>query len=140
MMQDNELARMSAAKAWSTWEAHASTLHPDPRLIKHFSDGGRAHARCLIATHYFRNQCFLEPGQLLKNASVLKDIPGIIVHARFDCVSPLGNAHQLRKAWPTSQLYIVREAGHSATEPAMIDALIRATRDMALRFEADFHV
>ncbi|MBT4615863.1 MAG: alpha/beta fold hydrolase, partial [Gammaproteobacteria bacterium] len=140
MMQDNELARMSAAKAWSTWEAHASTLHPDPRLIKHFSDGGRAHARCLIATHYFKNQCFLEPGQLLKNASVLKDIPGIIVHARFDCVSPLGNAHQLRKAWPTSQLYIVREAGHSATEPAMIDALIRATRDMALRFEADFHV
>jgi len=140
MMQDNELARMSAAKAWSTWEAHASTLHPDPRLIKHFSDGGRAHARCLIATHYFKNQCFLEPGQLLKNASVLKDIPGIIVHARFDCVSPLGNAHQLRKAWPTSQLYIVREAGHSATEPAMIDALIRATRDMALRFEADFDV
>lgn len=140
MMQDNELARMSAAKAWSTWEAHASTLHPDPRLIKHFSDGGRAHARCLITTHYFRNQCFLEPGQLLKNASVLKDIPGIIVHARFDCISPLDNAHQLCKAWPTSQLYIVREAGHSATEPAMIDALIRATRDMALRFEADFHV
>ena len=140
MMQDNELARMAAAKAWSTWEAHASTLHPDTRLIKHFSDGGRAHARCLIATHYFRNQCFLEPEQLLKNASVLKDIPGIIVHGRFDCVSPLDNAHQLRKAWPTSQLYIVREAGHSATEPAMIDALIRATRDMALRFEADFHV
>ena len=140
MMQDNELARMSAAKAWSTWEAHASTLHPDPRLIRHFSDGGRAHARCLIATHYFKNQCFLEPDQLIKNASVLKKIPGIIVHGRFDCISPLSNAHELRKAWPTSQLYIVREAGHSATEAAMIDALIRATRDMALRFEADFYV
>lgn len=140
MQQDNELARMAAAKAWSTWEAHASTLHPNPRLIKHFSDGGRAHARCLIATHYFRNQCFLEPGQLLENASVLKDIPGIIVHGRFDCVSPLANAHELRSVWPTSQLYIVREAGHSATEPAMIDALIRATRDMSLRFEADFDV
>ncbi len=140
MMQDNELARMSAAKAWSTWEAHASTLHPNPRLIKHFSDGGRAHARCLIATHYFRNQCFLKKNQLLKGASVLKDIPGIIVHGRFDCVSPLDSAHELHKAWPISQLYIVREAGHSATEPAMIDTLIRATRDMALRFEADFNV
>ncbi|MDC0067847.1 prolyl aminopeptidase [Gammaproteobacteria bacterium] len=140
MIQDNELARMSGAKAWSTWEAHVSTLHPDLRLIKHFSDGGRAHARCLIATYYFRNQCFLEPDQLLKNASVLENIPGIIVHARFDCVSPLNNAHQLHNAWPTSQLYIVREAGHSAREPAMIDALIRATRDMAIRFEADFHV
>ena len=140
MQQDNELARMAAAKAWSTWEAHASTLHPNPRLIKHFSDGGRAHARCLIATHYFKNQCFLEPEQLLDNAGVLKDIPGIIVHGRFDCVSPLDNAHDLRKVWPTSQLYIVREAGHSATEPAMIDALIRATRDMSLRFEEDFGV
>ena len=105
-----------------------------------FSEGGRAHARCLITTHYFKNECFLAPDQLLQDAFVLKDIPGIIVHGRFDCVSPLNNAHQLRKAWPTSQLYIVREAGHSATEPAMIDALIRATRDMALRFEADFHV
>ena len=140
MRQDNELARMAAAKAWSTWEAHTSTLHPNARLIRHFSDGGRAHARCLIATHYFRNRCFLEPNQLLDNAGVLEDIPGIIVHGRFDCVSPLDNAHDLRKVWPTSQLYIVREAGHSATEPAMIDALIRATRDMALRFESEFGV
>jgi proline iminopeptidase len=140
MMQDNELARMAAAKAWSTWEAHASTLHPNPRLIKHFSDGGRAHARCLIATHYFKNNCFLDPDQLIEGASVLQDIPGIIVHGRFDCVCPLENSHSLRRAWPNSQLYIVREAGHSATEPAMIDALIRATRDMALRFEADFDV
>lgn len=140
MLQDNELARMAAAKAWSTWEAHASTLHPNPRLIKHFSDGGRAHARCLIATHYFRNHCFLEPDQILRGASVLRDIPGIIVHGRFDCVSPLDNAQRLREVWPSAQLYIVREAGHSATEPAMIDALVRATRDMALRFEEDFDI
>ena len=140
MQQDNELARMAAAKAWSTWEAHASTLHPNAKLIKHFSDGARAHARCLIATHYFRHQCFLEPSQLLDNAGRLADIPGLIVHGRFDCLTPLDSAHELRKAWPESQLYIVREAGHSATEPAMIDALIRATRDMSLRFEAQFGV
>jgi len=140
MMQENELARMAAAKAWSTWEAHASTLHPSHRLIKHFSDGGRAHARCLIATHYFRHQCFLEPDQLLNNAEVLQDIPGILVHGRFDCLCPLENSHRLRTVWTNAQLFIVREAGHSATEPAMIDALIRATRDMALRFEADFNV
>ena len=140
MLQDNELARMSAAKAWSTWEAFASTLHSNPRLVKHFSDGSRAHARCLIATHYFKNQCFLEPDQLLSNASVLNDIPGILVHGRFDCVAPLENSHRLRQQWTNAQLYIVREAGHSATEPAMIDALIRGTRDMSLRFEADFDV
>ena len=140
MLQKNELARMAAAKAWSTWEAHVSTLHPNPRLIRHFSDGGRAHARCLIATHYFLNNCFLEADQLIRNASALQDIPGIIVHGRFDCVSPLEGSHALRRVWPNSQLYIVREAGHSPTELAMVDALVRATRDMSLRFEADFNI
>lgn len=140
MVGDNELARMAAAKAWSVWEAHCSSLHPHPRLLKHFSDGGRALARCRIGTHYFRNNCFLEPNELLDRAGRLADVPGIIVHGRFDCVCPLENAYDLRRAWTNAQLYIVREAGHSVTEPAMIDALIRATRDMSLRFEEDFGV
>ena len=140
MHSTNELARMGAAKAWSIWEAHCSTLHPNPRLMKHFSNASRALARCRITTHYFHNQCFLEPEQLLRDAGALKDIPGIIVHGRFDCVCPLENAQTLHSAWQDAQLYIVREAGHSATEPAMVDALVRATQEMALRFEADFDV
>ncbi len=140
MTGSNELARMGAAKVWSMWEAHCSTLHPNQRLMKHFSNASRALARCSIGTHYFRNRCFLEPEQLLRDAGALKDIPGIIVHGRFDCLCPLENAQSLRRVWPNAQLYIVREAGHSATEPAMIDALVRATQDMTLRFEADFDV
>jgi proline iminopeptidase len=136
----NELARMGAAKAWSSWEAHCATLHPNQRLIKHFSDPHRALARCKIGSHYYSNNCFLEEDQVISSAGALKDIPGIIVHGRFDMVCPLENAHSLHKAWPNSQLYIVREAGHSATEPVLIDALIRATRDMALRFEDEFGV
>ena len=138
MMEENELARMAASKAWSVWEAHASTMHTNSRLIKHFSDGARSHARCLISTHYFRNGCFLEPNQLIENANILKEIPGILVHGRFDCISPLNNSHDLQRAWPKALLYIVRQAGHSVAEPAMIDALIRATRDISKRFEADF--
>jgi len=136
----NELARMGAAKSWSSWEAQCSTLHPNQRLIKHFSNPHRALARCKVGTHYFLNDCFLEPDQVLKNASALKEMPGIIVHGRFDVLCPMENAMSLHEAWPSSQLYIVREAGHSATEPAIIDALIRATRNMALRFENDFGV
>ncbi|MBD3647903.1 MAG: prolyl aminopeptidase [Pseudomonadales bacterium] len=136
----DELARMSAAKAWSRWEAHCAALHPSRRLIDHFSDPHRALARCSIGAHYFSNGCFLGPNQIIANAAVLRSIPGTIVHGRYDMVCPLENAHTLHEAWPISQLYIVREAGHSATEPPIIDALIRATRDMALRFESDFGV
>jgi proline iminopeptidase len=136
----NELARMGAAKAWSSWEAHCATLHPNQRLIKHFSDTHRALARCKIGSYYYSNDCFLDDGQVISSAGALREIPGIIVHGRFDMVCPLENAHSLHRAWPNSQLYIVREAGHSATEPVLIDALIRATRDMSLRFEDEFGV
>jgi proline iminopeptidase len=140
MTGSNELARMAAAKSWSSWEAHCSTMHPNQRLIKHFTNPHRALARCRIGTHYYDNNCFIEENQIVERAGALKDIPGIIVHGRFDMVCPLENAHTLHQAWPSSQLYIVREAGHSATEPVLIDALIRATRSMSLRFEDEFGV
>ncbi|MDG1444139.1 MAG: prolyl aminopeptidase [Pseudomonadales bacterium] len=137
---DDELARMAAIKSWSRWEADCSTMHPNARLLKHFTDPVRATARSKIALHYFNNQCFLADNQILDAVDKIQDIPGIIVQGRYDMVCPLINAFDLHEAWPVSQLFIVREAGHSATEPVLIDALIRATRDMALRFEADFGV
>jgi proline iminopeptidase len=136
----DELARMAAIKSWSRWEADCSTMHPNARLLKHFTDPVRATARSKIALHYFNNQCFLADNQILDAVDKIQDIPGIIVQGRYDMVCPLINAFDLHEAWPVSQLFIVREAGHSATEPVLIDALIRATRDMALRFEADFGV
>lgn len=134
----DELARMAAAKAWSRWEADCSTLHPNQRLIGHLTNPHRALARCKIGVHYFRNRCFLEENQVIDNIAAIQNIPGTIVHGRYDIICPLENAYTLHEAWPISQLYVVREAGHSATEPPLIDALIRATRDMALKFESDF--
>ncbi|MDA9050528.1 prolyl aminopeptidase [Pseudomonadales bacterium] len=136
----DELARMGAAKAWSRWEADCSSLEPNPRLVKHFTDPHRAMARSRIGLHYFTNNCFLTDNQILNNVSRISDVPGIIVHGRYDVLCPVKNAHELHAAWPISQVYLVREAGHSATEHALIDALVRATRDMALRFESDFNV
>ncbi|MBV1879266.1 MAG: prolyl aminopeptidase [Pseudomonadales bacterium] len=136
----DELVRMSAAKSWSRWEADCATLHPNARLVKHLTDPARAMARSKIGLHYFTNNCFLTENQIINDIAAIAEIPGIIVHGRFDMMCPLENAFTLHEAWPISQLYIVREAGHSAVEPSIIDALIRATRDMALRFEADFGV
>lgn len=136
----DELARMGAAKAWSRWEADCSSLQPSPRLVKHFTDPHRAMARSRIGVHYFTNDCFLTDNQIINNIAKIQELPGIIVHGRYDILCPVQNAYDLHRAWPESQVFLVREAGHSATEHAMIDALVRATRDMALRFEADFNV
>lgn len=134
----DDLARMGAAKAWSTWEGRCATLRPNQNTIEHFNKPHRAMALARLETHYFVNNAFLEPNQIINNADQLKDIPGVIVHGRYDMVCPAKNAYDLHKAWPDSELHMVREAGHVATEPGIVDALIRATDDMADHFKSEF--
>lgn len=128
---DDELARMSAAKAWSAWEGNCSKLRPSAELLAKFTKPHNALALARIETHYFRNQGFITENQILENMSVLQDIPGCIVHGRYDMVCPLDNALSLHQCWPASELHIVRDAGHSASEQGTVDALIRATHDIA---------
>ncbi len=134
---EDEIARMSAAKAWAIWEGRLATLQDSHKTIEHFSEPRLALSLARIETHYFKNNCFLETDQLLLNAHKLKEIPGVIVHGRYDMICPLENAWSLKKAWPQAELQIIRKAGHAITEPAIIDALILATKNMALRLEQE---
>ncbi|MBA1332835.1 hypothetical protein QQ73_17750 [Candidatus Endoriftia persephone str. Guaymas] len=61
----------------------------------------------------------------------LKDIPGAIVHGRYDLICPLSSAWELHRAWPGSELQVVADAGHSATEPGTRQALVEATERFA---------
>lgn len=131
----DELARMAAAKAWSLWEARIATIHTNHKFISNFTDSHVALAVARIEAHYFVNRCFIEDGQILNDMAKIKDIPGIIVHGRYDMICTLDNAYVLHQAWPISELQIVRDAGHSAAETGNIDALVRAARTMALRLE-----
>ena len=130
---DDEVARMAAAKAWSVWEGRASTLLPRATVIDHFSNPLTALSLARIECHYFVNDSFLEDNQILKQAGRLHGIPGVIVHGRYDVVCPLEQAWLLHEAWPQASLEIIPNAGHSATEPGIVDALLRATRNFAYR-------
>ncbi len=131
---DNELIRMSAAKSWALWEGRCATLHPNPKLVEHFSEPHAALALARIEAHYFVNRGFLQENQLVANAASLSAIPGVIVHGRYDMICTLDNAQSLHDVWPDSQLNVIRDAGHSSSEIGIVDALIRATDDMADRF------
>jgi len=130
----NEIERMAAAKAWSVWEGRTATLRPDKHLVDHFADPHVAMSLARIEAHFFVNHAFLKPNQILNDAHKLQDIPGIIVHGRYDLICPLENAWLLHKAWPASQLNIIRDAGHAASEAGITDALIHATREFGVRF------
>ena len=133
LTSNNELEQIQAAKAWSIWEGRCATLQPNPKVVEHFGHPHVAIALARIECHYFMNQGFLQPGQIINNTDRLADIPGIIVHGRYDMVCPLDNAFALSAAWPEAEFQIIRDAGHSATEPAIVDALIRGVEQVVAK-------
>jgi proline iminopeptidase len=127
----DELARLVAAKAWSVWEGRTATLLPDPDLVDHFADTHRALGMARIECHYFLNNAFLQPNQLLAEAGRIADIPGVIVQGRYDLICPMESAWELHQAWPTSELNIISDAGHAASEPGICKALVEAANRFA---------
>ena len=126
----DETARMECARAWSVWEGRTATLRPNQAVVDFFASPHTALSLARIECHYFAHDTFLKPNQLLADATRLRDIPGIIVHGRYDIVCPLANAWDLRHAWPSATLEVVADAGHSAAEPGIAAALVRATDTM----------
>lgn len=127
----DQIAQLHAAKAWSIWEGRTATLRPNTQVVDRFADAMRALSIARIECHYFINDAFLEDNQLLRDMPKIAEIPGIIVHGRYDVICPLENAWQLHQNWPASELHIIRDAGHAAGEPGITDALVRATNQLA---------
>jgi len=124
---DDPAVQREAARAWSLWEGETITLLPSPALSEQHGDDHFAIAFARIENHYFFNDCWLEPQQLLRNAGRLKGIPGTIVHGRYDMPCPARHAWDLHKAWPEADFHLIEGAGHAYNEPGILDQLIRAT-------------
>lgn len=139
LIGDNEIERMAAAKAWSIWEGRCATLHTNDALVNHFGNPHTAVAMARIEAHFFVNKAFLEPNQIINNAHRLKDIPGTIVHGRYDMVCPVKQAFDLSNAWPEAKLKIIADAGHSSVEPGTTDALVCATEQLAHQINSEIN-
>jgi len=128
LTSNDESVRMKAAREWSVWEGSALRLLPDQKLIDEFTEPDKAIALARIECHYFVNNCFFETDNyLLENVDRIRHIPTVIVHGRYDVVCPFMSAWDLHRAWPETELHVIPDAGHAATEPGIADALIRAT-------------
>ncbi len=126
----DELARMAAAKSWSVWYAKSSLLHHSSIWLKRFQDPHVAMTTARIQAHYFKHRCFIDDEQIINNADRLEELPGIMIHGRFDLLCPLDAAWQLQQVWPKAELHIIRDASHANLDPGITDALLRAIRDM----------
>jgi proline iminopeptidase len=125
--------RLAAARAWSTWEASAITLRPDPAIVAAHAEAAYALAFARIENHYFVHGGWFSPGQLIAGAGRLRGIPGVIVQGRYDMCTPVKTAHDLRAAWPEAEFHLVDDAGHAYSEPGIVHRLIEATDAFARR-------
>jgi proline iminopeptidase len=116
------------------WEGRTATLQPKQSVVDHFGSPRIALALARIEAHYFVNHIFLEPDQLLRDAHKLAGIPGVIVHGRYDMVCPVESAFDLARVWPDARLDVIPAAGHSASEPGIVHALVSATNAFARQF------
>jgi proline iminopeptidase len=125
---DNVEQSLEAAQAWSMWEGASLSLLPDPARVAAFGEPRYAIAFARIECHYFVNRGFFEfDGQLIANAGLIRHIPGVIVHGRYDMCTPVTIAWDLHRAWPEAELRIVPDSGHAMSEPGIVHELVAAT-------------
>ena len=63
-----------------------------------FSDPHRALAMARIAAHYMINKAFIRENEVIEQCQAIANIPGIIVHGRYDMVCPLEECADLAAA------------------------------------------
>jgi proline iminopeptidase len=128
LTSDDPKVRLSAARAWSIWEGSTSYLYRNEEMIKRTGEDEFALAFARIECHYFLNDGWLTKGRaLLENVDKIRHLPCVIVQGRYDVVCPIESAWALHRAWPTAQLKVVPDAGHSAHEPGNVHELVLAT-------------
>jgi proline iminopeptidase len=128
----NEDERLRCARTWSQWEGATLSLLPDPARETSFAAPRFALAFASIECHYFYNRGFFaHDGALLDNVLAMSHLPGIIIQGRYDVVTPPDTAYELARRWSSARFEIVSDAGHTATEPGLTDALVRATDSFA---------
>jgi len=123
------------ARTWHDTERILSEHAPSrSRLdIASLKSTGPLPSTPFMEAHYFQNDCFMQPNQLLNNAQKLAGIPGIIVQGRFDLLCPPATSHALAARWPAAELRAVESAGHTLYDPGVRDAVMKAIADMATK-------
>src|SRR5262249_30903247 len=113
-------------------EGKTLSLLPDADRVRRFSEDHYALAFARIECHYFINGGFFHADdQLIADAYRLAAIPGVIVHGRYDVVTPVKIAYDLSQAWPEADWRFVAAAGHAMTEAGIVHELISATNRFA---------
>jgi proline iminopeptidase len=123
---------MDAANHWYDWEEDIIRLLPR-EVARMGEDELLAFAR--IECHFIVNNLFLpEDDYLVNNAGKIAHLACWIAQGRYDIICPVVSAVRLSQNLPNAELHIVPDAGHSISEPGIVDSLIRGIESLADRY------
>lgn len=123
LMSDDPAVHQPAANVWSSYESSCARLRP-----VRGSDAGGSLPLARLEAHYFVNRLFMPDGHIMQNIDRITHLPAVIVQGRYDVICPPFTAQRLADAWPGADLRIIDDAGHSAFEPPILQALMDAAR------------
>ena len=120
--------------AWNGFEGSILKLLPSSGHNNHDEEINYEFelARAKVQLHYINNFCFIDGSDILNKIKVLENIPIEIVQGRYDMVCPPKTAYEVKQKLPHSELIIIADAGHSASEDGTLSALISATEKFKL--------
>ena len=118
-----------ASLSWANYENECANFNIS--FDKTWTDDhSKSLALARIENHYFSNNMFLKPSEILDNAKKLSEIPGYIIQGRYDVICPPSSAYKLSQVWKKSKLKIIEKAGHSLLEKNILENLISATNSI----------
>ena len=133
ILDPDEKIHGPAARAWNDTERILSEYKPARTRLDVIAirSGNALPATPFMEAHYFVNDCFMRPNELLEQAGKLAGIPGIIVQGRYDLLCPPSTAQALAARWPGAEIRVVEGAGHTLYDPGVRDAVMRGIADIA---------
>lgn len=128
VMDPDPEVHMAAARAFMKYDVICSTHLPNQESVeKIVSNNALTLSIARACLYYSFHHFFLEPNQILSNMQRIAHIPSIIIHGRWDASCLPEAAYHLHKNWKNSTLWMIPDGGHSASDPAITQALTKAT-------------
>ena len=130
---EDEVTVRRVTRAWIQWSSQVAVgeAYREMNELEHITQKMVDQVR--MELNFSRHHYFIAEDQVLQNCACLQEIPTIIIHGRYDFVCPMAAGFSLSKALPNAEYQVLEHAGHIAQGDEMVDALIVASDEMAVR-------
>ena len=132
---DDPEIRQRAIDGWARYEIRMVSVGITDEITEEILNDYDMTAFSVLENFYMMNGCFLEEGQLLRDADRIAHLPTFIVNGRFDAVCPPRTAYALARRLENVVLELPQDAGHSDFEPSIEEALVRGAAWVADQIE-----